>query len=98
MREVLYDEQGLEVAVSVREEDGQARLELGSQPEGPDLSVSDEVVVVVNGKGRVVQVDGPRRASAVIAESLGDDPDEMTLMVRVHEFFEGWELWSSDEN
>lgn len=95
MREVLHDEEGLEVAV-VLENDG-AVVELQSSNEGPDLSVDDEVIVVVDGRGRSVDVEGPNRARATIVEQLEEDPDELTLMVRVHEFFQGWDLFAEPE-
>lgn len=95
MREVLHDDEGLTVAV-VLEED-RAVVELESDDDGPDLSVDHEVVVVVDGRGREVAVEGPKRARATIIEELPDAPEPLMLMVRVHEFFEGWELFAEPE-
>lgn len=95
MQEVLHDEDGLVVAVVLEDERGIVQLE--SSEDGPDLTVPHEVVVVVDGRGRDVDVEGPRRATAVIIDELAEEPDPITLMVRVHEFFEGWELFAEPE-
>ena len=94
MREILHDEQGLTVAVAV--DDGTLRVELQSTADGPDLSVDHEVVVVVDGQGRQVDVEGPHGAQATVVEQLPDEPQPMMVMVRVHEFFDGWELFAAE--
>lgn len=96
MREVLHSEQGLSVAV-VLGDDGEATVELISEDDGPDLSVSEEVVVVVDGKGRDVDIEGSNRATATIVDELDDPPKPVMLMVRVYEFFEGWELFADPD-
>ena len=95
MKATLHDQQGLRVAVVL--EDDTASVELESSEEGPDLSDADEVVVVVNGRACEVEVDSARRARAIIAAELSAPPEALTLMVRVHEFFEGWELFAEEE-
>ena len=86
MREVLHDEEGLVVALEEGDQGLMAVLESGE--DGPDLSVDHEVVVIVDGRGREVVVDDSHRAVA----SLGEPEGNWKLMVRVHEFFEGWEI------
>ena len=94
MREILHDEEGLTIAVVF--EDDAAFIDIDSGDEGPDLSVPHEVVVVVDGRGRDVDVDGTDYARAQLLEELDEDPQPLTLMVRVHEFFEGWELFHDE--
>lgn len=91
MRETLHNEAGL--AIEVVLDDDTARVEIESDESGPDLSVPHEVVVVVDGTGRDVDVESPRNATATIVDELDDDPDPLTVMVRVHEFFDGWDLF-----
>ncbi len=91
MREVLHEDDKLTVTVVL--DDGQAVVELKSAENGPDLSDEYEVVVVVDGRGRDVKADSPRRAEAIIVDELAEEPQPITLMVRVYEFFEGWELF-----
>ncbi len=86
MREVLHDEDGLVVALETIEEGLRAVLE--SDEEGPDLTVDHEVVVIVDGRGRPVEVEGSSKAWADLGSPRGD----WTLMVRVHEFYEGWDI------
>ncbi len=95
MREVLHDDQGLTVAVVLKDES--ATVELQSDDGGPDLTVPQEVVVVVDGRGRDVNIESENRATATIVDELSDDPDPLMLMVRVHEFFEGWEIFADPE-
>lgn len=95
MREVLHNEEGLTVAIVLKDE--KALVELVSADDGPDLTVPHEVVVVVDGTGRDVDVEGPDRATATIVDELDEDPDPVTVMVRVHEFFEGWDIFADPE-
>ena len=95
MRDVLHEDSELKVALVIG--DGELRLELESTPQGPDLSEPHEVVVVVDGEGREVDVEGERKATAVLRSELEDKPPAMMLMVRVFEFFEGWELFADDD-
>lgn len=94
MREVLHDDEGLTVAVVL--EDDRALVQLESDDDGPDLTDDHEVVVVVDGRGKQVEAEGPRRATALIADQLPDEPEPMMVMVRVYEFFEGWELFARE--
>ncbi len=96
MREVLHDEEGLTVALVIADET--AVVELNAKPDGPDLSAPDEVVIVVDGKGLNLEVESPQKASAVLAEELDAEPEPTMMMVRVHEFFEGWELFAEDSD
>ena len=86
-REVLHNEDGLEI-VFVATDDA-ARVELKANGDW-DLSAVEDVIVVVNGQG--VEITS-QTADSAIAELVDLDPDEpVQLMIRVGEFFEGWEL------
>ena len=91
MREVLHEDDELTVTMVL--DDTQARVELQSCEGGPDLTDEYEVVVVVDGRGRSVEAESPQHAEAIIVDELAEDPQPITLMVRVYEFFEGWELF-----
>jgi len=85
---VLHNEDGLEITFVV--DDGLARVEFKSN-ETIDLSASDDVVVVVNGKGFDAVVND--RNHSVVHIGPWDAVDVPAhLMIRVHEFFDGWEL------
>ena len=94
-REILAEDD--ELVVALRIENGSILLELTSSEMGPDLSAEDEVVVVANGEPLAVDVEGPHLAQAVLVEDLDEQVEPMSLMVRVFEFFEGWELFVDDE-
>lgn len=81
--DILLDEDGLKITLVTGDD---ARIELES--EGLDLSVEDDVVVVVDGVALDVKVESTSRAHALLPELSG----EVDLLVRVHERFEGWVL------
>lgn len=104
MREVLHQDDQLTIRLVIN--DGTATVELETTPDGPDLSVDDEVIVAVDGRVCPLEV----RSSHFAVATLPEDDDEVDvdgvddaanasgitspsalLMVRVHEFFEGWE-------
>lgn len=92
MREILHEDEELTVAV-VLDDEGLS-LELESRAEGPDLSTPHEVVVVANGRGCDLKVEGQQRVTADVDVELQPEPEPVKLMVRVFEFFEGWELFA----
>lgn len=85
---VLHNQDGLEITFIVDE--GVARIEFKSN-DSIDLSATDDVVVVLNGRGFEAQVHD--RKHSVVALGLWDAVDQPAqLMIRVHEYFDGWEL------
>lgn len=88
-QKVLHEEDGLAITFIV--EDDAARLEFQGAG-NVDLSAVEDVVVVVNGRGYQTI---PRDADFAVT-TLGSWPElsvaPIQLMIRVHEFFEGWEL------
>lgn len=95
IREILHKDDALTVAVVIADET--ARVVLESKDDGPDLSVADEVIVIVDGQGRSLTIESERQVSATLVEALADQPEPLTLMVRVYEFFEGWDLFTEEE-
>lgn len=83
---VLHDEDGLRIEIV--ESDDADRIEIRSQE--LDLSSPEDVVVVLDGMGLVVDCKSEDLAVVHLPELDADGPVE--LMVRVHEFFEGWVL------
>jgi hypothetical protein len=85
---VLHDEDGLTITFVVQ--DGAAKVDLRSTSD-IDLSQTEDVIIVLNGQGLEPTVHSPQHATANLGHA-----DEMAqpsqLMIRVHEFFEGWEL------
>jgi hypothetical protein len=98
MRESLYEGSGLGIFLVVDEEAELLKVEIVSEADGPDLSAEDEVVVVADGQGCALVVESPRRAEATIGPADDYIDRNFELMVRVHEFFDGWEFAPDDED
>lgn len=98
MREVLHQNESLKITLVVDESGEEVTVEIESLSGGPDLSVDDEVVVAVDGHVCPLEVKSSSFAVATLEEPEGqqegaEEGDSAVLMVRVHEFFEGWELF-----
>lgn len=91
MREVLHEDQELTIALEV--DDSGAVVIVESAERGPDLSVPDEVVIAINGEVLELEVESGGRVLAALPEPDEDDSGAVQLMIRVHEFFEGWEFY-----
>lgn len=92
-KKVLHNNDGLEITFIV--EDGLARLEFRSNPLRCDLATASDLVVVLDGKGFEVESSGHDFAVAKLgdwAQLTRDALGALQLMIRVHEFFDGWEL------
>ncbi len=83
---VLHEDDDLEVKVV--ETDTSDRIEIRSVT--LDLSSPEDVVVVLDGGAVTVECKDENFAIAHLPELESDGPVE--LMIRVHEFFEGWVL------
>ncbi len=91
MREEILSEGNLQIFL-VEADNGELVVELQSAKNDPDLSIEDEVIVVVNGENRPITITSADAAQAVLgsASMLAGQPFE--LMIRVHEIFEGWDF------
>lgn len=90
LKKSLHNYEGLDITFFV--EDGQARIEFESNGQKYDLSDPDDVVVVVNGDPASVESEDVHHATAHIGEWQRFSGDRVNLMIRVGEFFEGWEV------
>lgn len=91
MREEILSEGNLQIFL-VETGNDELVVELKSAKNDPDLSIEDEVIVVVNGENRQVTITSSDAAHASLgtASRLANQPFE--LMIRVHEIFEGWDF------
>ena len=89
LKKVLVNNDGLEITFFVDE--GIARIEYKSNGRF-DLSVGDDVVLVVN--GTAIQVESQSSVFAIGKLGAWDDlsNDAVSIMTRVDDFFEGWEF------
>jgi hypothetical protein len=91
MRDTLHADNSLGIFLVVDEDTDRARLELQSSPDGPDLSVDDDVIIFFDGQSLDVDAQDARHARV----ELGDASileEHVKLTVRIHEFFDGWEF------
>jgi hypothetical protein len=72
-------------------------ITIQSTKNGPDLSFSDDVVVVANAEALEVTLEDRSHVSASLAP-LGDLGGQvLRLHVRIGEFFGGWEIELDEE-
>ncbi|AWV88217.1 hypothetical protein [Bradymonas sediminis] len=96
MHEQLHADENLAVFLTI-EDDGILRLEMVATSDTYDLSVPDEVVVAVEGEAVEVVVEDAAHAMAELGDASKFDEETFTVMLRVHEFFEGWDFGPEDE-
>jgi len=89
LQKVLHNQEGLEISFLV--EDDQARVELRGNMNW-DLSDPDDVVVVIDGTPARVESDDASFAVADLGTWSERASGPVSLMIRVHEFFDGWEF------
>jgi hypothetical protein len=92
MHEQLHSDDNISVFLTI-EDDDILRLEIVSHDEDTcDLSIDDEVVVFMDDKPVSVQAEDASHAVAEFgsADKLEDQP--FSVVLRVHEFFEGWDF------
>jgi|GEM_PF-2402679 len=96
MHEQLHADADLAVFLTI-EDDGILRLEIVATSEAIDLSVADEVVVAVEGEAVAVSVQDASHATAELGEASKLQEEAFTVMLRVYEFFEGWDFGPEDD-
>jgi len=89
-KKVLHNYEGLEITFFV--EDGEARVEFRSNARHYHLDDPDDVIVFVNGDHIAVTSEGEHAATARIGAWARYGSTPISLMIRVGEYFEGWEL------
>ena len=92
MRETLHEDENLAVFLTIEDDDVMRLVIESRDPQAFDLSVEDEVIVVMQGRGVDVAAESAERAVARLgpAEDLADR--SFQVMVRVYDFFEGWDF------
>ncbi len=88
-KKVLHNFDGLEITFLVL--DGVARIDFRSDGSVHRLDDVDDVIVFVDGRNIEVESSGGQEATATVGP-WEDDAGPRSLMIRVGEFFEGWEL------
>lgn len=89
-KSVLYS--GKKLIITLFDEGDAAHLTIQSTKHGPDLYNQDDVVVVVDGIAVPVQTQDRLHARADLPDWLSLVARGFKLMVRVGEFFEGWDF------
>ena len=89
-KSVLYS--GRKLIITLIDEGDTAHIAIQSTKNGPDLRVQDDVVVVVDGHGAPVTIEDRLHARAELPDWLSLVARGFHLMVRVGEFFQGWEF------
>lgn len=92
MHEQLHADEQLTVFLTI-EDDDILRLELVSQDaDACDLSIDDEVVVFMNDAPVAVDVEDATHAVAELGSAADLESQSFSVVLRVHEFFEGWDF------
>lgn len=89
-KKVLHNYEGLEITFLI--EDGEARVDFRSNATRYHLDDTDDVIVFVNGDNVPVDSQGEHAATARIGDWSRYGTGPISLMIRVGEYFEGWEL------
>lgn len=91
MHEQLYSDEKIAVFLTI-EDDDMMRVEIVSKDDALDLSVPDEVVVAVDGQALKIAAEDPAHVVAQLGRADELEERSFTLMLRVYEFFEGWDF------
>jgi|MDSZ01.3.fsa_nt_gb hypothetical protein len=97
-KSVLHSDRNLIITLVTDESgDPPPLLTIQSTKNGPDLSFSDDVIVVANAEALEVDFEDRAHVSASLAK-LGDLRGQLLqLHVRIGEFFGGWEIEIEEE-
>lgn len=91
MHEQIHADEQLSLFLTV-EDDELLRLEIIATDESLDLSVADEVVIAMDGEALKIQVEDHAHVSAVLGPAEDLEQRAFSVLVRVYEFFEGWDF------
>ncbi|MFP4599161.1 MAG: hypothetical protein ACLFVJ_12960 [Persicimonas sp.] len=95
MREELHADDRLAVYLTV-EDDEIVRLDVDSRdPETYDLSVEDDVIIFMDGDPVDVEVDDASHAVAELGPAEELFARSFGVILRIHDFFEGWDFGES---
>ncbi|MEM1349720.1 MAG: hypothetical protein AAGI01_14255 [Myxococcota bacterium] len=88
---VLHSDKYVIITLVV-EDDDDARIDVQSTKHGIDLTVHDDVVVIIDGQGVPVAAADAHHATAHLGPWEAVAKNGFQLMIRVGEFVEGWEF------
>ncbi len=97
-KDVLHQDGNLIITLHVDEDDDDAHISIKATKHGPDLSFRDDVAVVVDGHGVRTEPEGHDLAIAKLGAWSDLASDGFNLMIRVDEFFEGWDFPPQDDD
>ena len=89
---VLHSSKTLIVSLFLDGDSDEAHLEIKSTKHGPDLSRTDDVIVVLDGAAVPLTEQDHKLARVDLSPASRLIGRPLHLHVRVHEFFEAWEL------
>ena len=92
MREELHSDDKLGVFLHIDEDNDLVELELESRDDAIDLRVDDEVILFKDGQRLPIEADSSSHATARLGTADEIAEQSFGLMLRVYEFFEGWEF------
>ena len=92
MRQPLHESDELSVFFAIDEDTDEAFIDLESTEGGPDLNVSEDVVVAVGGEVADVEVYDAHSARARLGYWAELEQEGLQIMIRLGEWFESWEL------
>lgn len=90
LKKVLSSADGLEITFFV--DGGVARIEFRSDGSAYHLDNPEDIIVFVDGRSIPVASAGVDAATAGLGDWDAYDKRPTSIMIRVDEFFEGWEL------
>ena len=92
-KSVLLQNRDLILTLVVDEGEDHAQITIQSTKNGPDLGYPDDVVVVLDGTRIPTRIESSSLVVAEIEEAWSALSGRgFNLMIRVEEFFEGWEF------
>ena len=92
MHEQIHSDDELSLFLTI-EDDEILRLEIVSHDaDACDLSVDDAVIVFMNDEPAKIDVEDAEHAVAELGPADELEDKNFSVVVRVHEFFEGWDF------
>ena len=79
-------------------EDDTAHIDIQSAKKGPDLTQTNDLVVLVDGKGVNVTSESRLKARAELGEWAPYAQNGFALMIRIHEDLDGWDFPPQNED
>lgn len=89
-KSVLYS--GKKLIITLVDEGDQAHITIQSTKNGPDLYSQDDVIVIIDGRGRPVTTLDRQHARCDLEDWPSLVQTGFTLMIRVDEFYSSWDF------